>query len=75
VLADGWPRYLSRSCHAIFMTSKVNVLLPCVPLLIYQGCWEAICGTGRVSASAGLGWRYWPVKGLNRQIFSGLVTA
>ena len=34
VLADGIPTYLARSFYALFLTSKVNALLPCVPLAV-----------------------------------------
>jgi len=33
-LADGWCAYITRSLTAIFLTSKLNLLLPCIPLAI-----------------------------------------
>uniref|UniRef100_A0A7S0WVJ7 Vacuolar cation/proton exchanger n=1 Tax=Pyramimonas obovata TaxID=1411642 RepID=A0A7S0WVJ7_9CHLO len=32
VLADGWAVYAQRSFSAIFLTSKLNILLPCIPM-------------------------------------------
>ncbi|KAK3273370.1 hypothetical protein CYMTET_18384, partial [Cymbomonas tetramitiformis] len=34
VLADGWKVYLERSFKDIFLTTKINVLMPCIPLAI-----------------------------------------
>jgi hypothetical protein len=34
VLADGIPTYLARSFYALFCTSRVNALLPCVPMAV-----------------------------------------
>jgi len=54
VLADGWPAYLKRTLFAIFLTSKLNLLLPCIPLAIISN-WYTEDGTGGVGSE---GWTF-----------------
>jgi len=32
VLADGWGPYMNKSLREIFLGTKLNMLLPCIPL-------------------------------------------